>query len=154
MGGRHLFAGTVSYCYSKIYYASLLSVLNKTVLSTGFESDIHNVISVLRKSSQAHFFFGDLVENAVLYQNYKEKALDIDSDEEVDLKEQKTDEKIVIQYKPLRSTWSQLSVVSVTMLNWNAVVHGKRLLSANVLFNWRFYSLSFAVKLPPSVWCS
>ncbi|XP_062988156.1 rho guanine nucleotide exchange factor 26 [Elgaria multicarinata webbii] len=50
-------------------------------------------------------------ENAVLYQNYKEKALDIDSDEEVELKEQKSDEKIVIQYKPLRSTWSQLSAV-------------------------------------------
>ncbi|XP_015282476.1 PREDICTED: rho guanine nucleotide exchange factor 26-like, partial [Gekko japonicus] len=50
-------------------------------------------------------------ENAVLYQNYKEKALDIDSDEEAELKEQKSDEKIVIQYKPLRSTWSQLSVV-------------------------------------------
>ncbi|XP_061493080.1 rho guanine nucleotide exchange factor 26 isoform X2 [Rhineura floridana] len=50
-------------------------------------------------------------ENAVLYQNYKEKALDIDSDEEVELKEQKSEEKIVIQYKPLRSTWSQLSVV-------------------------------------------
>nr|XP_056705644.1 rho guanine nucleotide exchange factor 26 [Euleptes europaea] len=50
-------------------------------------------------------------ENAVLYQNYKEKALDIDSDEEVESKEQKLDEKIVIQYKPLRSTWSQLSVV-------------------------------------------
>ncbi|XP_053164251.1 rho guanine nucleotide exchange factor 26 [Hemicordylus capensis] len=49
-------------------------------------------------------------ENAVLYQNYKEKALDIDSDEEIELKE-KSDEKIVIQYKPLRSTWSQLSVV-------------------------------------------
>ncbi|XP_053246294.1 rho guanine nucleotide exchange factor 26 [Podarcis raffonei] len=54
-------------------------------------------------------FDGD--ENAVLYQNYKEKALDIDSDEEVELKELKSDEKIVIQYKPLRSTWSQLSAV-------------------------------------------
>ncbi|ETE71770.1 Rho guanine nucleotide exchange factor 26 [Ophiophagus hannah] len=50
-------------------------------------------------------------ENAVLYQNYKEKALDIDSDEDVESKEQKSDEKIVIQYKPLRSTWSQLSAV-------------------------------------------
>ncbi|XP_044288662.1 rho guanine nucleotide exchange factor 26 isoform X2 [Varanus komodoensis] len=50
-------------------------------------------------------------ENAVLYQNYKEKALDIDSDEEEEFKEQKSDEKIVIQYKPLRSTWSQLSAV-------------------------------------------
>ncbi|XP_025952638.2 rho guanine nucleotide exchange factor 26 isoform X2 [Dromaius novaehollandiae] len=50
-------------------------------------------------------------ENAVLYQNYKEKALDIDSDEESEPREQKSDEKIVIHYKPLRSTWSQLSVV-------------------------------------------
>ncbi|XP_058586259.1 rho guanine nucleotide exchange factor 26 isoform X3 [Neofelis nebulosa] len=50
-------------------------------------------------------------ENAVLYQNYKEKALDIDSDEESEPKEQKSDEKIVIHHKPLRSTWSQLSAV-------------------------------------------
>ncbi|KFQ24362.1 Rho guanine nucleotide exchange factor 26, partial [Mesitornis unicolor] len=50
-------------------------------------------------------------ENAVLYQNYKEKALDIDSDEEPELREQKSDEKVVFCYKPLRSTWSQLSVV-------------------------------------------
>ncbi|XP_039345525.1 rho guanine nucleotide exchange factor 26 isoform X3 [Mauremys reevesii] len=50
-------------------------------------------------------------ETAVLYQNYKEKALDIDSDEDSESKEQKSEERIVIQYKPLRSTWSQLSVV-------------------------------------------
>ncbi|KAJ7401989.1 Rho guanine nucleotide exchange factor 26 [Pitangus sulphuratus] len=50
-------------------------------------------------------------ENAVLYQNYKEKALDIDSDEESEPREQKADDKVVFQYKPLRSTWSQLSVV-------------------------------------------
>lgn len=50
-------------------------------------------------------------ENAVLYQNYKEKALDIDSDEESEPREQRSDEKTVFQYKPLRSTWSQLSVV-------------------------------------------
>ncbi|XP_036204697.1 rho guanine nucleotide exchange factor 26 isoform X4 [Myotis myotis] len=50
-------------------------------------------------------------ENAVLYQNYKEKALDIDSDEESEPREQKSEEKIVIQHKPLRSTWSQLSAV-------------------------------------------
>ncbi|XP_025920922.1 rho guanine nucleotide exchange factor 26-like [Apteryx rowi] len=50
-------------------------------------------------------------ENAVLYQNYKEKALDIDSDEESEPREQKSDEKIVVHYKPLRSTWSQLSIV-------------------------------------------
>ncbi|XP_063264580.1 rho guanine nucleotide exchange factor 26 [Prinia subflava] len=50
-------------------------------------------------------------ENAVLYQNYKEKALDIDSDEESEPQEQKLDDKVVFHYKPLRSTWSQLSVV-------------------------------------------
>ncbi|XP_074690513.1 rho guanine nucleotide exchange factor 26 [Strix aluco] len=50
-------------------------------------------------------------ENAVLYQNYKEKALDIDSDEESEPREQKSDEKVVFHYKPLRSTWSQLSIV-------------------------------------------
>ncbi|XP_005077982.1 rho guanine nucleotide exchange factor 26 [Mesocricetus auratus] len=50
-------------------------------------------------------------ENAVLYQNYKEKALDIDSDEESEPKEQKPEEKIVVHHKPLRSTWSQLSAV-------------------------------------------
>ncbi|XP_017589869.1 PREDICTED: rho guanine nucleotide exchange factor 26 isoform X3 [Corvus brachyrhynchos] len=49
-------------------------------------------------------------ENAVLYQNYKEKALDIDSDEESEPQEQKLDDKVVFHYKPLRSTWSQLSV--------------------------------------------
>lgn len=57
-----------------------------------------------------------LEENAVLYQNYKEKALDIDSDEESEPKEQKPEEKIVIHHKPLRSTWSQLSAVSVYIL--------------------------------------
>uniref|UniRef100_A0A2K6ERD6 Rho guanine nucleotide exchange factor 26 n=1 Tax=Propithecus coquereli TaxID=379532 RepID=A0A2K6ERD6_PROCO len=55
-------------------------------------------------------------ENAVLYQNYKEKALDIDSDEESEPKEQKSDEKIVIHHKPLRSTWSQLSAVRSHLL--------------------------------------
>jgi len=53
------------------------------------------------------------IENAVLYQNYKEKALDNDSDEESEPREQKSDEKVVFPYKPLRSTWSQLSVVSI-----------------------------------------
>lgn len=57
-----------------------------------------------------------LEENAVLYQNYKEKALDIDSDEESEPKEQKPEEKIVVHHKPLRSTWSQLSAVSVCLL--------------------------------------
>uniref|UniRef100_H0X4F5 Rho guanine nucleotide exchange factor 26 n=1 Tax=Otolemur garnettii TaxID=30611 RepID=H0X4F5_OTOGA len=60
-------------------------------------------------------------ENAVLYQNYKEKALDIDSDEESEPKEQKSDEKIVIHHKPLRSTWSQLSASH--RLNYSSVLN-------------------------------
>ncbi|KAM9317473.1 rho guanine nucleotide exchange factor 26 [Gastrophryne carolinensis] len=52
----------------------------------------------------------DSEENAVLYQNYKEKALDNDSDEDAEPKEPKED-RIIVEYKPLRSTWSQLSVV-------------------------------------------
>ncbi|XP_068137008.1 rho guanine nucleotide exchange factor 26 [Hyperolius riggenbachi] len=51
----------------------------------------------------------DSEENAVLYQNYKEKALDNDSDEDPESKEPK--DRIIVEYKPLRSTWSQLSVV-------------------------------------------
>ncbi|XP_041118996.1 rho guanine nucleotide exchange factor 26-like isoform X1 [Polyodon spathula] len=53
----------------------------------------------------------DSEEDAVLYQNYKEKALHNDSDEDAEPKEQKSDERIVVQYKPLRSTWGQLTVV-------------------------------------------
>lgn len=44
-------------------------------------------------------------ENAVLYQNYKEKALDVDSEEESESKEQKVDKKSV------QCSWSQLSAV-------------------------------------------
>ncbi|KAE8604156.1 hypothetical protein XENTR_v10014596 [Xenopus tropicalis] len=64
---------------------------------------------IKRKILRGHGTFGS-EENAVLYQNYKEKALDIDSDEDADSKEQKED-RIIVEYKPLRSTWSQLSVV-------------------------------------------
>ncbi|KAM4772567.1 rho guanine nucleotide exchange factor 26 [Rhinophrynus dorsalis] len=64
---------------------------------------------IKRKILRAQGTF-DGEENAVLYQNYKEKALDIDSDEDADSKEQKED-RIIVQYRPLRSTWSQLSVV-------------------------------------------
>lgn len=53
----------------------------------------------------------------VLYQNYKEKALDIDSEEESEPREQKSEERLVIHHKPLRSTWSQVSVVSVHPLS-------------------------------------
>ncbi|MGH0138852.1 UNVERIFIED_CONTAM: hypothetical protein FKN15_027053 [Acipenser sinensis] len=56
-------------------------------------------------------YFCNVTEDAVLYQNYKEKALHNDSDEDAEPKEQKSDERIVVQYKPLRSTWGQLSVV-------------------------------------------
>lgn len=47
----------------------------------------------------------DVEENAVLYQNYKEKALDVDSEEESESKEQKVDKKSV------QCSWSQLSAV-------------------------------------------
>ncbi|KAG2462922.1 ARHGQ factor, partial [Polypterus senegalus] len=49
-------------------------------------------------------------EDAVLYQNYKEKALENDSDEDLEMKEPKSEDRIIVQYRPLRSTWSQLSV--------------------------------------------
>ncbi|XP_078524050.1 rho guanine nucleotide exchange factor 26 [Lissotriton helveticus] len=63
-----------------------------------------------KKSLKGQGTFGR-EETAVLYQNYKEKALDIDSDEEAESRERKSDERIVIQYRPLRSSWSQLSAV-------------------------------------------
>ncbi|XP_067851024.1 rho guanine nucleotide exchange factor 26-like [Heptranchias perlo] len=57
-------------------------------------------------------------ENAVLYQNYKEKALtlnngdsDEDSDQNVQAEGQKSDERIIVEFKPIRSSWSQLSEV-------------------------------------------
>lgn len=46
-----------------------------------------------------------------LYQNYQEKALHNDSDEDADSREPKPDNGIVVQYRPLRTSWSQLSVV-------------------------------------------
>uniref|UniRef100_A0A8K9WRL9 Rho guanine nucleotide exchange factor 26 n=1 Tax=Oncorhynchus mykiss TaxID=8022 RepID=A0A8K9WRL9_ONCMY len=45
-----------------------------------------------------------------LYQNYQEKALHNDSDEDQS-REPKPDEGIVVQYRPIRTSWSQLSVV-------------------------------------------
>uniref|UniRef100_A0A672P791 Rho guanine nucleotide exchange factor 26 n=1 Tax=Sinocyclocheilus grahami TaxID=75366 RepID=A0A672P791_SINGR len=47
----------------------------------------------------------------VLYQNYQEKALHNDSDEDTEPKELQPIEGIVVQYKPIRTSWSQLSVV-------------------------------------------
>ena len=51
-------------------------------------------------------------EDEVLYQNYQEKALHNDSDEDAESREPKSDDRIVVQYKPIRTSWSQLSVVS------------------------------------------
>ncbi|KAG7470977.1 hypothetical protein MATL_G00119580 [Megalops atlanticus] len=53
----------------------------------------------------------DSEEDEVLYQNYKEKALHNDSDEDAESREPKPDDRIVVQYKPIRTSWSQLSVV-------------------------------------------
>ncbi|XP_076851122.1 rho guanine nucleotide exchange factor 26-like [Brachyhypopomus gauderio] len=53
----------------------------------------------------------DSEEDEVLYQNYQEKALHGDSDEDAESGEVRADEHIVVQYKPLRTSWSQLSVV-------------------------------------------
>uniref|UniRef100_A0A8C2YWU4 Rho guanine nucleotide exchange factor 26 n=1 Tax=Cyclopterus lumpus TaxID=8103 RepID=A0A8C2YWU4_CYCLU len=50
-------------------------------------------------------------ENLELYQNYKEKALHNDSDEDADSREPKPDNGIVVQYRPIRTSWSQLTVV-------------------------------------------
>uniref|UniRef100_A0A7N6BV42 Rho guanine nucleotide exchange factor 26 n=1 Tax=Anabas testudineus TaxID=64144 RepID=A0A7N6BV42_ANATE len=46
-----------------------------------------------------------------LYQNYQEKALHNDSDEDADSRQPKPDNGIVVQYRPIRTSWSQLSVV-------------------------------------------
>ncbi|XP_053356022.1 rho guanine nucleotide exchange factor 26-like [Clarias gariepinus] len=61
-----------------------------------------------RLQSQRTF---DSEEDEVLYQNYQEKALHNDSDEDAESRESKADERIVVQYKPIRTSWSQLSVV-------------------------------------------
>ncbi|XP_037345048.2 rho guanine nucleotide exchange factor 26-like [Pungitius pungitius] len=50
-------------------------------------------------------------EEEVLYQNYQEKALHNDSDEDADSRKAKPDNGIVVQYRPIRTSWSQLSVV-------------------------------------------
>ncbi|XP_038154175.1 rho guanine nucleotide exchange factor 26-like [Cyprinodon tularosa] len=50
-------------------------------------------------------------EEEELYQNYKEKALHNDSDEDADSRRPKPDRGIVMQYKPIRTSWSQLSLV-------------------------------------------
>ncbi|KAK0144782.1 Rho guanine nucleotide exchange factor 26 [Merluccius polli] len=50
-------------------------------------------------------------EEEELYQNYQEKALHNDSDEEAEASRPQPDDRIVVQYRPIRTSWSQLSVV-------------------------------------------
>lgn len=56
-------------------------------------------------------------EEEELYQNYQEKALHNDSDEDADSREPKPDTGIVVQYRPIRTSWSQLSVVKKSGLS-------------------------------------
>lgn len=56
-------------------------------------------------------------EEEELYQNYQEKALHNDSDEDADSREPKPDNRIVVQYRPIRTSWSQLSVVKKSGLS-------------------------------------
>lgn len=56
-------------------------------------------------------------EEEELYQNYKEKALHNDSDEDADSRGPKPDNGIVVQYRPIRTSWSQLSVVKKSGLS-------------------------------------
>ncbi|XP_054475445.1 rho guanine nucleotide exchange factor 26-like [Anoplopoma fimbria] len=56
-------------------------------------------------------------EEEELYQNYQEKALHNDSDEDADSREPKPDNGIVVQYRPIRTSWCQLSVVKKSGLS-------------------------------------
>lgn len=56
-------------------------------------------------------------EEEELYQNYQEKALHNESDEDADSREPKPDNSIVVQYRPIRTSWSQLSVVKKSGLS-------------------------------------
>ncbi|XP_029922350.1 rho guanine nucleotide exchange factor 26 [Myripristis murdjan] len=56
-------------------------------------------------------------EEEELYQNYQEKALHNDSDEDAESREPKPDNGIVVQYRPIRTSWSQLSVVKKSGLS-------------------------------------
>uniref|UniRef100_A0A8C7GGF0 Rho guanine nucleotide exchange factor 26 n=1 Tax=Oncorhynchus kisutch TaxID=8019 RepID=A0A8C7GGF0_ONCKI len=60
-----------------------------------------------------------------LYQNYQEKALHNDSDEDQS-REPKPDEGIVVQYRPIRTSWSQLSVVRRTFTHTDTLSQEER----------------------------
>ncbi|CAL8374071.1 unnamed protein product [Gadus morhua 'NCC'] len=56
-------------------------------------------------------------EEEELYQNYQEKALHNDSDEDAEASVPQPDDRIVVQYRPIRTSWSQLSVVKKSGLS-------------------------------------
>ncbi|XP_018557744.1 rho guanine nucleotide exchange factor 26 [Lates calcarifer] len=56
-------------------------------------------------------------EEEELYQNYQEKALHNDSDEDADSRGSGGDSGIVVQYRPIRTSWCQLSVVKKSGLS-------------------------------------
>ncbi|KAG7268425.1 hypothetical protein CRUP_008975 [Coryphaenoides rupestris] len=56
-------------------------------------------------------------EEEELYQNYQEKALHNDSDEEAEASPPQPDDRIVVQYRPIRTSWNQLSVVKKSGLS-------------------------------------
>lgn len=59
----------------------------------------------------SNYILGSKLAEEELYQNYQEKALHNDSDEDADSRGPKPDNGIVVQYKPIRTSWSQLTVV-------------------------------------------
>uniref|UniRef100_A0A672YF11 Rho guanine nucleotide exchange factor 26 n=1 Tax=Sphaeramia orbicularis TaxID=375764 RepID=A0A672YF11_9TELE len=77
-------------------------------LIKGLDGD--NVSSPLRMKLKMY-------KSEELYQNYQEKALHNDSDEDADSREPKPDNGIVVQYRPIRTSWSQLSVVKKSGLS-------------------------------------
>uniref|UniRef100_A0A8C6K8G6 Rho guanine nucleotide exchange factor 26 n=1 Tax=Nothobranchius furzeri TaxID=105023 RepID=A0A8C6K8G6_NOTFU len=72
------------------------------------ETEIPSVDQMTHRLSQPAISGLTLEE---LYQNYQEKALHNDSDEDAYSREPKPDNGIVVQYRPIRTSWSQLSVV-------------------------------------------
>ncbi|XP_029302426.1 LOW QUALITY PROTEIN: rho guanine nucleotide exchange factor 26-like [Cottoperca gobio] len=74
-------------------------------------------------------------EEEELYQNYKEKALHNDSDEDADSRQPKPDNGIVVQYRPIRTSWSQLSVVKKSGLSDRMNQEERKRQEVAILFN-------------------
>uniref|UniRef100_A0A672P0R0 Rho guanine nucleotide exchange factor 26 n=1 Tax=Sinocyclocheilus grahami TaxID=75366 RepID=A0A672P0R0_SINGR len=68
------------------------------------------------------------LEEEVLYQNYQEKALHNDSDEDTEPKELQPIEGIVVQYKPIRTSWSQLSAIFEVISSEHSYLHSLEIL--------------------------